>query len=151
MIELGKRFVVMGDWDTNPEPEGKIIIRMPVAPHHTYGCWNKTTQMCIEALEERVAPGMTVLDFGTGSGILAMVAWHLGAEKIYWTESNPHVAEFAQEVWRLNRIQIPLTPKKLPEVDFCVANVGDALAEVRHLIKARELIYVTNKGELKDG
>lgn len=149
MIELGNKIVVMGDWDESPEPEGKIVIRMPVAPHHTYGCWHKTTQMCIEALEQRVKPGMTVLDYGTGSGILAMVAWHLGAKEVYATEMDPEQVKFAQKVWALNEIPVVLVEGGLPEVDLCVANIGDQFWEFNHLIKAKTLINVTNEGELK--
>ncbi len=171
MIELGKTFVVMGDWDTKPEPEGKVVIRMPVAPRGTYGCWNKTTRMCIEELERRITSGMTVLDYGTGSGILALVAYHLGAT-VYATEVDAKIAEFAQRVWALNNVPVELLesfslidpsqeayfskdlqPKEvitsdLPEVDLCVANVGDQLWEFNHLIHSKVLINVTNKGEL---
>lgn len=152
MIELGKQFVVMGDWDESPEPEGKTVIRMPVAPHHTYGCWHQTTQMCIEELERRVKPGMVVLDFGTGSGILAMVAYLLGAEKVYATEIDPKVAIFAQYVYELNHTPIWWRTWKdledLPEVDICVANIGDNLWDLRHQINAKTLINVSHKGEL---
>ncbi len=165
MIELGTNFAVMGDWDTSAEPEGKIVIRMPVAPHHTYGCWHQTTRMCIEALEERVKPGMSVLDFGTGSGILAMVAHLLGAEKVYATELEPEQVKFAQRVWDLNNVPVVLadsSPRyhtleeresgvlfvEALEVDLCVANIGDQLWDIRHQIKAETLINVSSKGEL---
>ena len=148
MIELGSKFVVMGDWDTSPEPEGKIVIRMPVAPHHTYGCWNKTTQMCIEDMEERVVPGRPFLDFGAGSGILAIVAHHLGASPVYATEMDPATVEFAQKVWDLNNVPVVLVEEELPEVDICVANIGDKLFDLRHQIRAKTLISVSNQGEL---
>lgn len=149
MIELGTKFIVMGDWDTSPEPEGKTVIRMPVAPHSTYGCWHDTTRMCIKALEERVVPGMTVLDYGTGSGILAMVAYHLGGEKVYATELDPRTVKFAQEVWALNNVPVVLVEEELLlEVDLCVANIGDQLWDLRHQIKCKTLINVSNKGEL---
>ena len=41
-----------------------------------------TTQMCMQAIESVVKPGMTVLDVGTGSGILAIAAAKLGASRL---------------------------------------------------------------------
>lgn len=41
-----------------------------------------TTQMCLQALEQVVTPGSTVLDVGTGSGILSIAAVKLGADKV---------------------------------------------------------------------
>ncbi len=150
MIELGKQFVVMGDWDESSEPEDKIVIRMPVASHHTYGCWNQTTRMCIEEIERRVKSGMTVLDYGTGSGILAMVVYYLGAEKVYATELDPAMAKFAQQVWDLNNVPVVLMEEgPFPEVDLCVANIGDQLWEFNHLIKAKTLVNVSSKGYLE--
>ncbi len=41
-----------------------------------------TTQMCLQALEELVQPGQTLLDVGTGSGILAIAAVKMGAKPV---------------------------------------------------------------------
>jgi ribosomal protein L11 methylase PrmA len=145
VIELGSKFVVMGDWDQSPEPPDKIIIRMPPAPPGVYGCWNIATRMCIEAMERRLEPGMSFLDFGTGSGILAVVAHHLGASHVYATEHDPKVADFAHTVWSLNGT--PVEFGRDVEVDLCVANVGDSFWDHRHLVKAKTIINISNAGE----
>jgi ribosomal protein L11 methylase PrmA len=146
MIDLGTRFAVMGDWDTSPEPPDKIVIRMPPAPPGVYGCWNRTTRMCIEAMERRLEPGMSFLDFGTGSGILAVVAHHLGAEPVWAWETNLVAAEFALRMWVLNHVySIKIDcPKFLPIVDLCVANVGDSFWNYRHLVNAKTIINISN-------
>ncbi len=148
MIELGQKFMVMGDWNISPEPDGKIVIRMPPAPPGTYGCWHDTTRMCIKELERRVVPGKSFLDFGAGSGILSVVAYYLGASPIYATELDPKIAKFAQQVWDLNKVSVDLLEEDIPEVDICVANIGDKIFDLRYQIRAKTLISVSTQGEL---
>ena len=147
MLEVGNGFAVMGDWDTSPVPVDRIVIRMPPLPVGGYGIWNKTTQMCIAALEREVQPGMSVLDFGTGSGILAMVAHHLGAAPVYATEIDPAMIEYAGKVWELNQCPVQLVSGELPAVDLCVANIGDQFWDQRHTVKATRIINISNEGD----
>src|SRR5262245_10876733 len=67
-MEVGQRFFLVPEWLDDPAPRGRF--RIAVNPGMAFGTGvHETTQLCIEALEEYVAPGMTVLDVGTGSGI----------------------------------------------------------------------------------
>lgn len=69
-------FVVLAPWHRWEGPEQRILLEPGMAfgtGHH------ETTRMALEALAERVKPGMWVLDLGTGSGILAIAAQMLGA------------------------------------------------------------------------
>lgn len=50
------------------------------------------------ALDKAVQPGLTVLDIGTGSGLLAMLAARAGAERVVACEAYPLIAETAQEI-----------------------------------------------------
>jgi ribosomal protein L11 methyltransferase len=56
---------------------------------------HESTQLCIEAMEEYVRPGMTVLDVGTGSGILARAAHLLGAARVIACDTDPVAVEIA--------------------------------------------------------
>src|SRR5258706_11242612 len=56
---------------------------------------HETTRLCMEALEDYVRPGMTVLDVGTGSGILARAADLLGAGKVFACDIDPVAIEIA--------------------------------------------------------
>jgi ribosomal protein L11 methyltransferase len=56
---------------------------------------HETTQLCMEALEDFLKPGMRMLDVGTGSGILARAASLLGAGKVYACDTDPVAVEIA--------------------------------------------------------
>jgi ribosomal protein L11 methyltransferase len=77
-MEVGRRFFLVPEWRDDPAPEGRF--RITINPGMAFGTGvHETTRLCIEALEDFVRPGMTVLDVGTGSGILARAASLLGA------------------------------------------------------------------------
>lgn len=89
-IAAGERFYLVPAWRDDPAPEGRF--RITVNPGMAFGTGvHETTQLCIEALERHVRPGMTVLDVGTGSGILAQAAELLGAARTIACD-NDHVA-----------------------------------------------------------
>ena len=75
------RFFVVAPLSEDETPEG--LLRLSVHPGLAFGTGrDTTTQLCLEALEGLIAPGMEVLDVGTGSGILAQAAYLLGAGKV---------------------------------------------------------------------
>jgi ribosomal protein L11 methyltransferase len=63
-----------------------------------------TTQMCLEAVERYLRPGMRVLDLGTGSGILAIAAARLGAERVVALDTDPAAVKAALTNARANRV-----------------------------------------------
>jgi ribosomal protein L11 methyltransferase len=87
-MEVGTRFFLVPAWRDDPAPPGRF--RIPVNPGLAFGTGvHETTQLCILALEECCKPGMTVLDVGTGSGILSQVARFLGAGPVYPCDIDP--------------------------------------------------------------
>jgi ribosomal protein L11 methyltransferase len=87
-MEVGARFFLVPAWRDDPAPPGRF--RIPVNPGLAFGTGvHETTRLCIEALEQHRAPGMTVLDVGTGSGILAEVARLLGTGEVYACDIDP--------------------------------------------------------------
>ncbi len=61
------------------------------------------------AIEAAVKPGMLVLDIGTGTGLLAMMAARAGAEKVVACEMDPRLAELAQEIVARNGLSERVT------------------------------------------
>ena len=97
-MEVGRRFYLVPEWRDDPAPPGRF--RIVVNPGMAFGTGlHSTTQLCIEALEDYVKPGMTVLDVGTGSGILAHAARLLGAGKVVACDTDPIAVQIAGDAF----------------------------------------------------
>lgn len=93
--EVGTRFFLAPEWRDDPTPAGRL--RIVVNPGMAFGTGvHETTRLCLEALEEFVKPGASVLDVGTGSGILAQAATLLGAGKVFACDTDPVALEIAK-------------------------------------------------------
>jgi ribosomal protein L11 methyltransferase len=93
-MEVGQRFYLVPEWRDDPTPAGRF--RIVVNPGMAFGTGlHGTTQLCIEALEDYLKPGMTVLDIGTGSGILANASRLLGAGKVVACDLDPIAVRIA--------------------------------------------------------
>lgn len=100
-VRVGRRLLVKPSWEA-PEPEeGLLVIEMD--PGLAFGCGtHPTTAMCMTLLEEAVGGGETVLDVGTGSGILAVAAARLGAAGVLAVDSDPVAVRVARENVEIN-------------------------------------------------
>lgn len=95
-MEVGRRFFLVPEWRDDAAPEGRF--RITVNPGMAFGTGvHETTRLCMEALEDYLQPGMSVLDVGTGSGILAKAAKLLGAGKVAACDTDPVAVEIAGE------------------------------------------------------
>ena len=93
-MKVGERFFLVPAWREDAAPEGRF--RITVNPGMAFGTGvHETTQLCIEALERTVRPGIAVLDVGTGSGILAKASAMLGASKVYACDTDPVAVRIA--------------------------------------------------------
>jgi ribosomal protein L11 methyltransferase len=93
-MRVGQRFFLVPEWRDDPAPDGRF--RIVVNPGMAFGTGvHETTRLAIEALEEFVKPGITVLDVGTGSGILAKAARLLGAGRVHACDIDPVAVEIA--------------------------------------------------------
>ena len=115
-------------WCEDPTPAGRIRLI------HTPGLASGTgdhpcTQMALEALESFVTAGDSVLDIGTGSGILAIAARLLGARAAVAADLDATALEAAQENFRLNKLPATLIEGSADCVrtgfaDLTVANIS---------------------------
>jgi ribosomal protein L11 methyltransferase len=93
-IHIGKNIWVVPSWHEAPDPDGLIL---EVDPGLAFGTGSHpTTRLCMEWLEAHPAPGRSVLDYGCGSGILAMVARKLGAADVAGVDIDPQAIESAR-------------------------------------------------------
>jgi ribosomal protein L11 methyltransferase len=100
-VLIGSRVFVRQSWNTEQAPPGTV--ELVIDPKRAFGSgYHATTQLLVEWLAEEIHGGERVLDIGTGSGILAMVALRLGAIKAVGIDNDPAAIECASENAALN-------------------------------------------------
>ncbi len=100
-IRIGRRVLIRQSWNAAIPFPG--MIELIIDPKRTFGTgFHATTQLLIEWLEDRVKGGERVLDCGTGSGILSMVALRLGAVSAVGIDNDPVAIECAREYAAVN-------------------------------------------------
>ena len=83
-------FFLTPRWNTDPTPAG--LMRLEINPGMACGTGrHPATQLCLEAIERYVKRGDTVLDVGTGSGILSKAARLVGASRVVGCDVDPEV------------------------------------------------------------
>ena len=95
-IKIGEKLVVVPMWEKYDAGEDEIIVKMD--PGMAFGTGtHETTRLCATLLEKYVNSSTLMLDVGTGSGILAICASKLGAEKCYAYDIDPVAIRVARE------------------------------------------------------
>ena len=113
--------------DDTAVPAGRIGIRLHMGLAFGTG-EHPTTALCLDWLDGHVRPGATVLDYGCGSGVLAVAALALGASHAWATDNDRQALAATRSNAQLNgaaeRVAIT-TPEALPavRVDIVAANI----------------------------
>ena len=108
---VGNRIIVAPVGVDAGEGKDDIIVRLD--PGVAFGtAEHPTTRSCLELLDGRVEPGQRVLDVGAGSGILAIAAAHLGADRVLALESDPVSCEAARRNVVVNDVADRVTVRK---------------------------------------
>ena len=108
VMRVGQRIVIKPPWqEYKPRPDDAVI---ELDPGMAFGTGlHPTTRMCLQALEEHLRPGASVLDLGTGSGILAIAAAKLGAGSVLALDNDPVAVRAAQANVESNGVQNTVT------------------------------------------
>jgi ribosomal protein L11 methyltransferase len=85
---------------------------------------HESTRLCLQALEELVQPGMTVVDVGTGSGILAEASIKLGAGRVIACDIDPLSIEVAGRNFKAAGLEIELFEGSVQQIDPDIADIA---------------------------
>jgi ribosomal protein L11 methyltransferase len=103
-IHIGKNIWVVPSWHDAPDPNGLVL---ELDPGLAFGTGNHpTTRLCMEWLEAHAPCALSVLDYGCGSGILAIVAKKLGGNQVVGVDIDPQAIESARDNSERNHCEI---------------------------------------------
>lgn len=123
-IEITPNLWIVPTWCEPPKPDA---INLRVDPGLAFGTGtHPTTRLCLQWLSKLPLAGKTVLDYGCGSGILAMAASALGADSVFGVDIDPQAVETARFNTEANGLQVTYaeSDRELDQqYDVVVANI----------------------------
>ncbi|QLB39833.1 50S ribosomal protein L11 methyltransferase [Mannheimia pernigra] len=148
-MQFGKRLWICPSWREAPDPNA---VNVMLDPGLAFGTGtHPTTSLCLQWLDGLDLEGKTVIDFGCGSGILAIAALKLGAKQAIGIDIDPQAILASQNNAEANgvseRLQLFLAkdqPKDL-QADVVVANI---LAGPLKELAPNIITLVKSKGNL---
>ena len=137
-MQFGERLWICPSWRDVPDPDA---VNVMLDPGLAFGTGtHPTTALCLRWLDGIDMTGKTVVDFGCGSGILALAALKLGAKHVIGLDIDPQALQATEENARRNGVEERLEvflPENQPalEADVVVANIlSGPLLELREVI-----------------
>lgn len=126
-LRFGRRLWIVPSWHEAPDP-GAVNIRLD--PGLAFGTGtHPTTALCLEWLDAHPPEGLEVVDYGCGSGILALAAAKLGAARLWATDIDPQALQATRDNLEKNAIAADAVhtclPNDLPDIetDLVLANI----------------------------
>lgn len=126
-MRFGQRLWIVPSWHAAPEPDA---VNLLLDPGLAFGTGtHPTTALCLEWLDSQKLDNCSVIDFGCGSGILAIAALLLGAPQAVGTDIDPQALEASRDNASRNGIDPARFPVYLPTdmpqqpADVVVANI----------------------------
>ena len=155
-MQFGERLWVCPSWQKPPEPNAVNIM---LDPGLAFGSGSHaTTSMCLQWLEKNIRDDIKVIDYGCGSGILAIAAALLGAAQVIAVDNDPQAITATIENAKRNNIpkgvietylpdQLPDDPAALLS-DILVANIlaeplMQLAEDLSHLVKPQGQIALS--------
>jgi len=102
-MRFGRRTWICPSWQSIPDPDA---INIMLDPGLAFGTGtHPTTALCLEWLDGHIKGGESLIDFGCGSGILAIAAAKLGAAEIWAVDNDPQALIATQNNALSNNVQ----------------------------------------------
>lgn len=118
-FEVGERLAVCPSWEQYDNRENRTVISLD--PGAAFGTGtHATTSLCLEVLENNVTESTTVLDIGTGSGILAIAANLLGAKSAIGVDIDAQSVKTAVQNAEINGVS--------DKTEFTVGDLADKIS-----------------------
>ncbi len=153
-IRIASRLWIVPSWESAPDPQA---INLRLDPGLAFGTGSHpTTRLCLQWLEANLAPGTRVLDYGCGSGILAIAAERLGAAVVVGVDIDPQALVAARANAMQNGVAARFhEPGAEPNAGYHVvlANIlANPLIALAPLLRVRTLprCHVVLSGILED-
>ena len=140
-LSVGRNFLVKPSWVEAPAGPGRYVINLD--PGAAFGTGDHpTTRMCLEYLDRNLTAGMSVLDLGTGTGVLAIASARLGCRSVLALDTDAAAIWAAKVNVTRNQVAGTVTVKRgtltrhfqskhRGEFDLVVANIaGPILANL---------------------
>ena len=129
LFNLTDEIIIKPDWNAYQPQKSEIVIT--ISPKMAFGTGHhETTQLVMLMMQKYLKKGQRLMDAGTGSGILAILAAKLGADEITVFDNDPVAAENTKENFLQNNINIKhniicgvLDDIEQSEYDIIVANI----------------------------
>lgn len=145
-IRISDRLWIVPSWHESPDP---AAINLILDPGMAFGTGSHpTTRLCLEWLERNVSNACAVLDYGCGSGILAIAAARLGAGHVAGVDIDPQAVESARANAERNGVMALFADSAEPvagEYDLVVANI---LSNPLRVLAPAICVHVRSGGRL---
>ncbi len=126
VTEIGERLTVRPSWEEYDNKEGRVVLS--IDPGAAFGTGtHATTSMCLKVLEKIVAQDMTLLDIGSGSGILSIAAALLGAKTV-GVDIDSVAVKVAKENAVLNNVE--------SKTQYIVGNLDELITDTFDIVVA---------------
>ncbi|WP_294946406.1 50S ribosomal protein L11 methyltransferase [Sulfurivirga sp.] len=126
-MRFGRRLWIVPSWCEPPQPDA---VNLLLDPGMAFGTGtHPTTAMCLEWLDAHPPAGQRVIDYGTGSGVLAIAAARLGASAVHGTDIDPQAITASRANAERNGVALDLRlvqdfeADPPPPADLVMANI----------------------------
>jgi ribosomal protein L11 methyltransferase len=144
--KISSSFIIKPSWEKSKFNESYLTITLD--PGNAFGTGlHGTTKGVLKILEKQSIKNKTVLDCGTGSGILSIASKKLGAKKVFAFDIDKEAIETAKENFKINKVSVRSKESKIKDIkenyDIVLANILSSI-----LLKNKKFIIARLK---KDG